>query len=267
MRKGLLCMRSISVKLNNIKLAYWNNVVINDLSYEFNGPGLYIIKGKNGCGKSTLFKALLNLKKLDGGSIESTSKIKGIIEEPSGYFDLSSDKQLEYLTGHKTTDLYDLINKFEMNEHLKKSFNSLSLGMKEKLSLLYLLNKDDDVLLLDEPTVAIDYQGVETLIKIINELMINKLILIATHDYYFINKVRPDHILQFDNGMLVEDFTNDKVSVNVKARRDLVDYFVSNKLEYEKLNDSYNVYLTDSELNDLFSSRKDLEILDISFKL
>ena len=258
-------MKRIIIKLNNITLSYdKNNNIINNLSYEFNGPGLYIIKGRNGSGKSTLLKAMLNQIKLNGGTINATSIPYGIIEDACGYNNLSVKDQLGYLTKNELDkELYDSLL---IDEYKNKTFNKLSLGTKEKLMILNAFSCDNDILLFDEPTIALDQESLDIFIKKVNKEKENKLIIIATHDFYFINKLNPNEILLLNNNKLEKVESNNKILVNVLVRNsNFKTYLENNNIIYSIKDNYYNIEITDEELDNILKLRREYEILNISF--
>lgn len=257
-------MKRIIIKLNNITLSYDKNKdIINNLSYEFNGPGLYIIKGRNGSGKSTLLKAMLNQIKLNGGEISATSIPYGIIEDACGYSNLSVKDQLDYLAKNEIDkELYDSLL---IDEHKNKTFNKISLGTKQKLMVLNVFSSDNDILLFDEPTIALDQESLDIFIEKVNKEKENKLIIIATHDYYFINKLNPNEILLLNN-KLEKAESNNKILVNVTVRNNKFnEYLENNNILYSINNNDYTIEVTDEELDGILKLRKEYEILNISF--
>ncbi len=257
-------MKRIIIKLNNITLSYDKNKdIINNLSYEFNGPGLYIIKGRNGSGKSTLLKAMLNQIKLNGGEISATSIPYGIIEDACGYSNLIVKDQLDYLAKNEIDkELYDSLL---IDEHKNKTFNKISLGTKQKLMVLNVFSSDNDILLFDEPTIALDQESLDIFIEKVNKEKENKLIIIATHDYYFINKLNPNEILLLNN-KLEKVESNNKILVNVTVRNNKFnEYLENNNILYSINNNDYTIEVTDEELDGILKLRKEYEILNISF--
>lgn len=257
-------MKRIIIKLNNITLSYDKNKdIIKNLSYEFNGPGLYIIKGRNGSGKSTLLKAMLNQIKLNGGEISATSIPYGIIEDACGYSNLSVKDQLDYLAKNEIDkELYDSLL---IDEHKNKTFNKISLGTKQKLMVLNVFSSDNDILLFDEPTIALDQESLDIFIEKVNKEKENKLIIIATHDYYFINKLNPSEILLLNN-KLEKVESNNKILVNVTVRNNKFnEYLENNNILYSINNNDYTIEVTDEELDGILKLRKEYEILNISF--
>ena len=78
-----------------------------------------------------------------------------------------------------------LVNEFNL-ESLTKidefNPNTLSGGQKQRIKLARAFYKNSDLLILDEPSTALDYKGIQTLKKIISEAKRNRIIIIVTHD-------------------------------------------------------------------------------------
>lgn len=154
--------------------------------------GEYIsIIGPSGCGKSTLLSIISGLENKTSGEIYIDGKI--------GYM-LQKDNLLEWRTIYKNVLLgleiqkentpenrayvEELLKKYELYEFKDKYPTQLSGGMRQRVALIRTLSVDPDILLLDEPFSALDYQtrlmvndDVYKIIK--NE---NKSVILVTHD-------------------------------------------------------------------------------------
>ena len=86
------------IKLNNLTVAYNDNTVISDLTYEF-AKGSTAITGSSGIGKTSLINAILSLVPYKG-TIESDEKYSVVFQE---------DRLCPYLTAFKTSGLYVMI--------------------------------------------------------------------------------------------------------------------------------------------------------------
>ncbi len=263
-------MKEYSLVIKDLSKAFKNNKVLNQLTYHFDRGNVYCIVGKNGCGKSTLFKILLNLIHMDEGKIYCDGQISGLIEEATGYPYLPALDQLKYLLKDQK-DLIeaipDLAQKLEMTENLNKKFSQLSLGMKEKLNLIYSFLTPCDILLLDEPTVAIDSKSIEILLEEIEEKRKKGgTILIATHDAYFMNKIKRKIILELKDGKLEEIDNQETYDIRIKCRNSKFNEFLlENHIEFSMSGEDYVLTADDQFLLTIFNIRKEMEILNISF--
>ncbi|WP_113928426.1 ABC transporter ATP-binding protein [Bacillus sp. P14.5] len=181
--------------------------------------------GTNGAGKSTLFKMMMNLVKQDHGEIQ-------VLGQPVSGEDDGWKRYIAYhaqtligcdpFTGEQLrrlmAEIYEswdeaLFRRFSehLNIPLNKKVQKLSPGVKTKLSLALNLGKNTPILILDEPTAAMDIPSRNYFIQFILELMENgdKTILIASHqaddikklaDYLvFINRGRVSKLLEKDS--------------------------------------------------------------------
>lgn len=153
--------------------------------------------GKNGAGKSTVFKAILGLIKIDAGQAEIFNKKPGEITEKEkeqiGVV-LADSGFSGYLT---ISDLLPVLEcmyeKFNRNEFTKqcnnfslpldKQIRHFSTGMKRKLQILTALSHDAKFLILDEPTAGLDVTAREEILNMLREYMEeeNRSILISSH--------------------------------------------------------------------------------------
>ena len=59
----------MSLIVKNLKKSYGDKVVVDDLSFQMQGPGVYALLGPNGAGKTTTIRMMLNMLARDGGEV------------------------------------------------------------------------------------------------------------------------------------------------------------------------------------------------------
>lgn len=156
------------VKLSNVKKQYGNFCL--ECSMEVPVGQITGLIGRNGAGKSTMFKAMLGLIQIDGGSIELFGKdvqmLKaddkeqiGVVFADSGFTGYLSIKDvmpmLDAMYGSFSRKKFEEDCK-RMELPLDKQIKEFSTGMKRKLQILASLSHNARLLLLDEPTAGLD---------------------------------------------------------------------------------------------------------------
>lgn len=141
--------------------------------------------GANGSGKSTTFKAILNLIKIDGGRVEVFGKPSGSLtnKEREGIGVVLSDAGFSgYMTGNDISSMLDkMYEKFDKKDFraqceyfqipMDKKIKEFSTGMKMKLKLLVAMSHKAKLLILDEPTVGLDVIVREELLDMLRAYM------------------------------------------------------------------------------------------------
>lgn len=210
----------MKISVKNVCKKFKDNVVLNNVSYEFESGKIYGLVGKNGSGKTVFLKLLTGLYTPDSGKIlvdgedfnENKSypkSMRALIENPSFISDLSGYDNLKLLAS-----IQNKIGKKEIDEALKevnlydekdKLFHKYSLGMKQKLGIAQVIMEDVDILIFDEPFSAIEDETVEKLRDLLKKLKKEgKLIIISTHLKEDIDKLA-DVVLKFNNGKVTEE--------------------------------------------------------------
>ena len=157
-----------------------------DADLSLSDKGLYIIKGPNGSGKTTILKIL--------AGIYGTDQITGLVKIPQKYKDNISFLQYPLFLFNGTIKeniVYDknkeikYSDKFKLPD-LEKQVNSspinLSSGEAQKVALLRVLNEDRKVLFLDEPMSNLEKEAMQSLKEILKDLSKEKLIITIMHD-------------------------------------------------------------------------------------
>ena len=167
--------------IKNITKKYGKNVVINKFSYTFSN-GLYLLTGINGVGKSTLLKII--------AKVIYPSKLNYFIDEEKVAYlcekiELLNSNVLSYLKviskiNNKKENLKELTNKWNIPN---KNITSLSNGNKQKVAILSMYLAEANVYLFDEPTNALDDNGINLFLEFVNDLISNdKIVIISTHE-------------------------------------------------------------------------------------
>lgn len=195
-----------NIKIENLSFRYDEENIFNKLNIEFKKGNIYVLKGNNGTGKSTLLNLIL------GTYVEDTKesiKYNDISMININMQDLRKQKisflnqMPQLLTGSMIYNLsfnqyeYDikkikyLFELFSISKYLQDDIHdiySYSGGEIQKIALIRTLLKEFDCLILDEPTSALDKKSKINFIKYLNNIKKNKIIIIASHEKEFLNE-------------------------------------------------------------------------------
>ncbi len=162
------------------------------LSFEVERGNFVSVIGPSGCGKSTILSLAAGLISPSSGVIERGGGTFGYMLQRDALFEWRTVEQNIFLplevkkrnTAEMRAKAVALAEKYGLKDFLKKSPSQLSGGMRQRAALIRTLAAEPDILLLDEPFSALDYQtrlevcdDVQSIIK--NE---QKTALLVTHD-------------------------------------------------------------------------------------
>ncbi|WP_077339781.1 ATP-binding cassette domain-containing protein [Pseudocolwellia agarivorans] len=206
-----------------------NELVLNNISFFAEKGEKIAIVGPNGAGKSTFVKLLLGLYQPTSGDINVNSlslkklnrqsfwercavcfqdypKYKFTLGENIGF-----DTDLSELNDNFLKDFYK--ENFQMDTQLSKEFDGeeMSEGQWQRLSVLRCLHfaQNRDILVMDEPTAAIDPLFEEEIFKRFEQMSKNKIAIFVTHRLSVIRYAT--RILVMDKGQIVADGTHDEL--------------------------------------------------------
>lgn len=192
--------------------------ILDDITLHLQSGTIYGFVGRNGSGKTMLFRALSGLMKISGGEIRLDDKVLhrdmqilpglGLIIENAGlYPELTGFENLRKLAKLKgeigNEEIVESIRRVGLDPKDKRSFHKYSLGMKQRIILAQAIMEKPDILILDEPTNALDTDGVDIVRDIIREeKKRGALVLIASHNKEDINSLA-DTVYYLENGGLI----------------------------------------------------------------
>lgn len=137
---------------------------IDNFSFELNNNEFVAIVGPSGCGKSTILNILANLDNKSDGEIIINDNIKlGYMLQQDALFNWKTvlDNCLLGLEINKMDNkdyVLKLLNTYGLKDFINSYPNNLSGGMRQRVALIRTLATKPDILLLDEPFSALDYQ-------------------------------------------------------------------------------------------------------------
>ena len=186
------------VEVKGLSKSFGKNRVLDNVSFSFEEKQIHGIIGRNGSGKTMLFKCILGMMPFSEGEILVRSRRVGkdvdvpddvgmIIEGPgflpnySGYSNLRLLSRVKKVIGRD--EIVRAIESVGLNPASRKRVGKYSMGMRQRLCIAQAIMEDPSMLILDEPMNGLDNRGVSE----IRELLLNlkskgKTIFIASHN-------------------------------------------------------------------------------------
>lgn len=208
----------MELAVNGIHKTIRKKVILSNVSLCLKSGNVYGFVGRNGSGKTMLFRALSGLMKIDSGSIVWEGKTLhkdfsvlpslGIIIENAGlYPNFTGIQNLTYLANLTKKigqeEIIRAITRVGLDPQDKRLYGKYSLGMKQRLAIAQAIMEKPDVIMLDEPTNALDEGGVAEIRKVIlEEKERGALILMASHNKEDI-QVLADEWYKVENGQVI----------------------------------------------------------------
>jgi len=185
------------------------------VSDSFEKGKIHGIIGRNGSGKTVLFKCICGFMKPDSGRITvngsevrpaAAQDIGVIIEEPGFIGSMSGFRNLRMLAsvrGRITDDrIREAMEQVGLRPDERKSVRKYSLGMRHRLGIAQAIMEDPEVLVLDEPMNGLDRQGVTDIRRLLLGLRTSgKTILLSSH-YAEDIEALCDTVCEMDGGRL-----------------------------------------------------------------
>lgn len=199
-----LCIQkveTIDLKVNSF--SYYDRKILEKMYINLRKDKIYLMKGKNGSGKSTVINILIgllmegmkgdvyynnnSLTELDvtylrknniSLMLQKQKTIDGTIMEVVEFMSKMSYER--FMNILKEKELYNLFWTESMKENQK--FKNLSGGEKQRILLLCAIVDCKEIVILDEPSICLDKMGINNLAKFLEKIKTNHIILVTSHD-------------------------------------------------------------------------------------
>lgn len=208
----------MNIKVEHISKTIRGVKVLDDISLEFNSGEITGLKGINGSGKTMLMRTICGLIRPTSGKVTIDGKVLKkdmdfpesigiLIDSPTFLENYSAFDNLKYLASIKNkvsdAEIKELLDEVNLTEAMHKKFKFYSLGMKQRLGIAGAVLGHPDVILIDEPTNALDAKGIEIVKKILRqEKERGALIILTCHDYSILKELS-DKIYFIEEGRIV----------------------------------------------------------------
>ncbi len=215
----------MSLEVKNLTKKYGDKVVVNNISFSLEKPGVYAFLGTNGAGKTTSLRMMLDMLQKDAGEVLWKSKPLNPLEMPIGY--LAEERglypkytimdqliyfaklqnvskkvaleRIEYWSKRLEVEEY-IYPKAPVSKKAKKpkpmTADQLSKGNQQKIQLLATLISDPELLILDEPLSGLDPVNSDLFKSIIREqIEADKYLIMSSHQMNVIEEFCEDIII------------------------------------------------------------------------
>ncbi|MCC8025425.1 MAG: ABC transporter ATP-binding protein [Clostridium sp.] len=215
--------RDVIIQTENLTKCYGEKRAVSDLTLSIRRGEVFGLLGPNGAGKTTTILMLLGLTEPDGGSARidgrdctrnaiEVKRMAGYLPDNVGFYgDMTGRENLRF-TGRLNglpgdvieKRIEELLEKVGLLEAGNQRTGAYSRGMRQRLGIADVLMKDPKVIIMDEPTLGIDPEGMRELMILIRSLAEreNRTILISSHQLYQIQQVC-DRVGLFVEGRLM----------------------------------------------------------------
>jgi ATP-binding cassette ChvD family protein len=194
----------VVIEARNLRKAYGDTVLFEDLSFTLPRAGIVGVIGPNGAGKTTLFRIITGQEKPDGGTLKLGETVQlGHVDQSRDslnadktVWDEISEGQDELTLGKKTIASRAYVSWFNFKgAQQQRKVGTLSGGERNRVHLAKLLRRGSNLLLLDEPTNDLD---VDTL-RALEEALLNYAgcVVVISHDRWFLDRIAT-HMLAFE---------------------------------------------------------------------
>ncbi|GKX66711.1 ATP-binding cassette domain-containing protein [Inconstantimicrobium mannanitabidum] len=207
------------IEVKNVYKVIKGNIILENINLSLEKGKIYGFVGSNGAGKTMLFRTICGLIRPTEGEVVIDDKIlskeidcpsscgvildtPGFWENQTGFECLKNIASIKSIIDEDTISLWML--KLGLNPKNKRVFRKYSLGMKQKLALAQAFMESPDLLILDEPTNALDEESIDNLKLILKKERIRgATILIASHNKRDIEELC-DKVFKVDSGRIAE---------------------------------------------------------------
>ncbi len=223
------------IKTQNLTKSYGKVTAVSDLSISVNKGEIYGFIGLNGAGKTTTIRMLLGMVRASSGSAfikdteinpgktEIWKRIGYMVEAPSHYPNLTVRENLEITKKLRLLDtphsIERIADKLQLTKYMDRKAKNLSQGNSQRLGLAKALIHNPELLILDEPTNALDPAGIVEIRNLLKDLSHNHgvTIFVSSHILSEIAKFS-SRIGIIHEGRMVKEMNRNELDSNCKKK-------------------------------------------------
>ena len=223
------------LRVDNIKVGYGQSMVIGGLSMSARENEIVAVMGRNGMGKTTLFKALMGLLPVRSGAIVVSGRdvtgqepfqrvSEGIAYVPQGrliFPKLTVEENIKAGLRSVREQVPDELYEFfpVLKQMRKRRGGNLSGGQQQQLAIARALASQPRVLLLDEPTEGIQPSIIKELAQILKRIRDRKgLVIVVSEQVLSFALEVADRLLVLDRGRIIQESSRSEVNAESVAR-------------------------------------------------
>ena len=225
------------IEIRGLVKTYKKIRAVDNLDLDVKKGSILGLLGPNGSGKSTTINCLLALIKKDSGSIkiygkemtpesyDIKKKIGVVFQDVGVYEELNVYENIDYFCGLYIKDknkrkqlIEETIDLVGLNEFLKFKPKELSGGLLRRLNIACGIAHDPDIIIFDEPTVAVDPQSRNNILEGIKKLNKNGATIIYTSHYMDEVEELCDYIVIIDRGKVIAEGSSDSLKAMIDTK-------------------------------------------------
>jgi ABC-type multidrug transport system, ATPase component len=230
--------KKIILKTENLTKKYDTLVAVNDLNLEIQEGEIFGLLGPNGAGKTTTILLLLGLTEPAGGKATiaghdctrdpiGVKRMVGYLPDDVAFYnDMTAKENLRFIGQLNGLDskvieerAEELLQRVGLRKVADMKVGKFSRGMRQRLGIADVLMKDPKVVILDEPTLGIDPEGMRDLLFLIKQLAVKdgRTVLVSSHQLHQIQQIC-DRVGIFVKGKLIACGNVEELAAEVRGQ-------------------------------------------------